>query len=362
MKLLQWRYSLLLMPVMFWLPAGNIQAASLGVTCSAAMNTEPGGIGTVNLGTITTDNVRNARITGMLKYSCTNNSGTAGHISVCLAVDGGSYKPSVVSPRYMAIDGATANTRPRLEFSMTLLDGAQGVKTWGTRSFGTSSEYFSGILPMAANTTPILGEARVEIALTSASGNNNATASQGTYISDFRADGRTALTFKADTNKGGASCLDADTPAVNRFPFIVQAAVQPDCKITTKPSNIDLKSVSASATDIKGETSIGVTCTNGGNYYIGLAPMIPNPNSDPNSGSGLLKGAGNDPDMVPYQLFSDFARTKKWGNTATSTMEGNGVADIGTGSPQSLPIYVTVPSADFKPDIYSDTVNIRVNY
>jgi len=41
---------------------------------------------------------------------------------------------------------------------------------------------------------------------------------------------------------------------------------------------------------------------------------------------------------------------------------GNGVKDIGNGLVQNKTVYVTVPSADFKPDTYTDTVTIHVNY
>ncbi|MBS0318409.1 MAG: spore coat protein U domain-containing protein, partial [Proteobacteria bacterium] len=51
-----------------------------------------------------------------------------------------------------------------------------------------------------------------------------------------------------------------------------------------------------------------------------------------------------------------------WGNTATATTVGNGVTGTGTGIAQSIPVYAKAPTADFQPDIYTDTVVVTVNY
>jgi spore coat protein U-like protein len=66
---------------------------------------------------------------------------------------------------------------------------------------------------------------------------------------------------------------------------------------------------------------------------------------------------------VPYQLTSTAgAGGTIWGNTATSTAVGNGVAGTGTGAAQSLTVYATAASANFTPDSYADTVTVNVNY
>ena len=76
-----------------------------------------------------------------------------------------------------------------------------------------------------------------------------------------------------------------------------------------------------------------------------------------------MSGTGGNLDKVPYQLRSTAGINGTiWGNTATSTTVGNGVADFGTGSNKSHTVFVTVPSVDVRPDNYSDTVTINVNY
>lgn len=68
-------------------------------------------------------------------------------------------------------------------------------------------------------------------------------------------------------------------------------------------------------------------------------------------------------DQVLYQLRSTSGTSGTiWGNTATSTSVGNGVAGTGTGSAASYNIYGTATVANYTPDSYQDQVVINVNY
>lgn len=71
-----------------------------------------------------------------------------------------------------------------------------------------------------------------------------------------------------------------------------------------------------------------------------------------------MSGTGNNPDKIPYQLLRD----SEGGRVAWGNGEGNWAVDVGTGEAKTKNIHVTVPSADFKPDNYSDTVTVHVNY
>lgn len=351
-NIFQWRYSLFLMLILLLWLSTNARAA-LSVTCEAGMNTAPGGAGIVNFGTINSANANNENIKGTLNYSCTNTGDTAGYVAVCLAADGGEYNNTAVDRRYMERPRNGIfdfiSSRRRLNFTMTL----SGGQTWGTRS-GAGSEYSSGQLAIGANST-ITGSEVINFSMNG--DNNNAT--QGVYTNNFGNGNHTALTFRASENSSGLNCATG-SQGLGRFPFIVQAAIEPSCTITAT-SNVNLGARSASATNITGSNSSAITvnCTNGGSYYIGLKPSNNNIN-----GAGVMSGltTGNT-DKVPYQLRSSAGIGGTiWGNTATPTMVGNGVAGIGTGSPKSHEVFVTVPSADFRPDNYSDTVTIKVNY
>ncbi len=350
-NIFQWRYSLFLILLPLLLPIGNAQAA-LSVTCEAGMNTAPGGAGIVNFGTITGSNANTASTTGTLSYSCTNTGDTAGYVSVCLATDGGEYTQTNVNTRYMQRGGTGGNAARRLNFTMKL----PGGDIWSTRGNGTGSEYNSGSLSIGANST-VTGSVAINVAMKA----TNTSATAGAYTNNFGNGNHTALTFRTSltspaptdcTTGGGAQGLD-------RFPFIVQAAIEPSCKITAT-SDVNLGSRSASETNITGSNSSAITvnCTSGGSYYIGLKPF-----NNSTTGAGVMSGTGGNLDKVPYQIRSTAGINGTiWGNTATSTTVGNGVADFGTGSNKTHEVFVTVPNADFKPDNYSDTVTISVNY
>lgn len=118
-----------------------------------------------------------------------------------------------------------------------------------------------------------------------------------------------------------------------------------------------LGTVASTATNTWSSTNISVTCPNGTAYYIGLAPS-----NGSSTGAGALTGTGGNTDQPAYQLRSGSSSGPVWGNTATATSVGNGVSGTGTGSAQSKTVYATLPSANYRPDTYQDTVTVNVNY
>ena len=141
--------------------------------------------------------------------------------------------------------------------------------------------------------------------------------------------------------------------------FQVTLTIQKACTVTAgAASNIALGTQPATATNVLGNNTITVNCSKTTPYYIGLAPS-----NASTAGAGTLSGTGANTDLVPYKLTSTVGPSGTvWGNTATATTVGNGVAGTGTGASQTITVYVTVPSANFTPDTYTDTVNINVNY
>jgi spore coat protein U-like protein len=142
--------------------------------------------------------------------------------------------------------------------------------------------------------------------------------------------------------------------------FQVTLTVLKVCSVTAGAgSNIALGTQSATATNVLGSNTISVTCTKTTPYFIGLSPS-----NNSTTGAGILSGAtGGNTDTIAYKLSSTAGPSGTvWGNTATSTAVGNGVAGTGSGSAQSLTVYVTVPAMNYTPDNYSDTVTVNVNY
>ena len=143
---------------------------------------------------------------------------------------------------------------------------------------------------------------------------------------------------------GASSSLPATATIVNA------------CTVSSS-SALALGTVSAAASGVSGSTAISINCSSGTAYYVGLSPSNGN-----TVGGGALSGTGINTDKPPYQLRSVSSAGPVWGNTATATSVGNGVAGTGTGSAQTLTAYATLPSANFTPDSYSDTVTVNVNF
>lgn len=146
--------------------------------------------------------------------------------------------------------------------------------------------------------------------------------------------------------------------------FQVKMKVTKDCSVVAgSGSNIDFGSQDSSATNLTGTSNISVTCAKNTPYFIGLAPA--NSNS---AGAGVMLAQNTLPvtgntDTVAYQLRSTAGMAGTvWGNTATGTVVGNGVAGTGNGSAQTIPVFATVPSANVTADDYLDTVTINVNF
>ncbi len=161
----------------------------------------------------------------------------------------------------------------------------------------------------------------------------------------------------------GAAQADSVTPAPQ---FQVKIKINKTCKVATAPTDIVLggaPGVASDATNVTGNMTFSVNCSKSTPFFIGLAPSTAN--GGDTAGNGKMKGTGASPDSVPYTLYSDNGTTV-WGNTATTTDKGNGVTDTGAGmgasAVKSFTVYAKAPSADYKPDSYSDTVTVNINY
>ena len=98
------------------------------------------------------------------------------------------------------------------------------------------------------------------------------------------------------------------------------------------------------------------TCTSGAEALITM-------NAGASAGSGsadapvrrMTAGPGK---YLDYQVYSDVARDTVWGNTVPT-----GVALTGTGVPQSLTVYGSIPSAQVVPEgDYTDRIYVTISY
>lgn len=146
--------------------------------------------------------------------------------------------------------------------------------------------------------------------------------------------------------------------------FNVSLTVNKTCSVTTtSSSNITFSSVNAGTAPTSANGTFSVNCSNTTPFNVGLAPS-----NASTAGTGTMKGTGsNSTTTVAYQLYQNTGLTTVWGNTATASSVGNGVAGTGNGMNSSKAISETVYAAvtgstDVAPDTYSDTVTINVNF
>jgi spore coat protein U-like protein len=136
----------------------------------------------------------------------------------------------------------------------------------------------------------------------------------------------------------------------------VSAQIPSNCTVTAG-TTLSLGTVVATASAVSGSTTILVNCTLATPYYLGLSPS-----NGSTTGAGILTGTGSNTDQPAYQLRSVSTSGPVWGNTATSTAVGNGVAGTGNAVTQAITVYASLPSANYTPDTYTDTVTVNVNY
>jgi spore coat protein U-like protein len=127
----------------------------------------------------------------------------------------------------------------------------------------------------------------------------------------------------------------------------------PSCFVSA--SDLDFGTDSLLSGNIDRTSTVSVTCAAGQAYSVRL-------NQGTTTGgtttTRLMKHASSSV-TIPYQLFSDAARSQNWGNTAAS-----GVNGTGTGSSVDHTVYGRVPAQAVAPQAgaYSDIVTVTVVY
>ena len=316
--------------------------AHAAVICTATMTD-------VNFGSV--DLVAGVGLTssGTLTYTCTNDATSATNVRVCFNIGDGNESLGFFNPRRMK-SGANV-----LQFQIFHTSGGT---VWGSSGNGTVPFPFTASFSVPRRSGGVNGSFTGSTTMTGQLASGQAAAPVGSYQDFFStAGGHTAISW----SNGSAAPTNCTGNSSGAFPFTVKATVIKSCTVTAgAASEIQIGAASgvpADAVSSSGTNSIGVTCSGGTPYYIGLRPS-----NNSTSGAGLMSGTGGNTDKVPYQLRSVSTTGNAWGNTATATTVGNGVGGMGTGVVQSIPVFAVAPSADFTPDNYADTVTVIVNY
>ncbi|WP_252145783.1 Csu type fimbrial protein [Yokenella regensburgei] len=270
-------------------------------------------------------------------YSCAKELGDVlAGINLCFNI-GNSGVSGAIATRTMSSAGPPAST-----LNYQLYQNAGNTVVWGSQyQTGTT---FPMVQLTLLNLTPVTGSLTVYAQVPTP---------QSAPVPGAFQDSYTASTALVTLNVGLlAPPTTCGTTVAATFPFNVTATVVKQCNVSYA-NNVSFGSVTASQSNITSFNTLGVACTSNTPYTIGLVPSNSN-----TAGSGAMKGTGSNTDTVPYQLSSTAGPSGTvWGNTAQNT-----VAGTGTGSTVAYTVYGTVPSANYTPDSYSDTVTINVTY
>lgn len=322
--------------------AWTAHAALAATTCTATMTDLDFGANV--------DPLVGATASATLNYSCTT-SGAANNAAVtilaCFSIgDGSAGDGLTIVPRRMTQSGTNP---PYLNFNV--YTSAAGATLWGTfwQPAYAPPQVSIARTGNGTSTGSLTAYGRIP--------GSQATVTPGAYTDVFSA-GHTTLDYRYREGNGSApaDCRNGGSggAANGSFSFTARATVPAVCTITTA-SNLNFASPTNLLTSNLDQTStIGLTCTNGANWQIGLD------NGANASGAQRRMRLGATGNYVGYELYRDSTRTQRWGSTLNSdTRSGSG-----SGTAQTVTVYGRVPPQAPMPaaGAYKDTILVTVTY
>ena len=152
---------------------------------------------------------------------------------------------------------------------------------------------------------------------------------------------------------GTQSHADTGTSNMN-----VSATIKHSCSIDNTPMAFGAYDgvVANASTALNATATVISSCTSGAAALITM-------NAGNSAGSGsddvpVRRMASEAGDYLVYQVYSDVSRETVWGNAVPI-----GVALTGTGLPQTLTVYGSIPSAQMVPEgDYNDQIIVTITY
>lgn len=327
-----------------------LAAATMAFVCLPAhawLNCSFGTVPTLNFGTIDPLSGQLPTTSATFTVSCTKGGGDIGNTAnVCLYIgDGSAGNGNTYQPRRMQ---AAASNYAGFQINKD----SNNQTFWGTYSpngtplrvsFPLTGRRGSATVTLYAQMVPYGGSTDLSNLV------------PGAYQSNYDAD----HTYWESTLTSWQTADDYCNPKLysdqsGRFPFIVQATVNKQCRIT-ETNTLDFGTVNdLSAAAAQQVSTLKVQCTNQTPYRIGL-----DNGKQPLSGQRRMVMSTNPAEFVSYDLYRDAARTQRWGNTASiDTQPGTG-----SGQAQSYTIYgkVLAPQNPMA-GTYNDTIQVLVTY
>lgn len=252
--------------------------------------------------------------------------------TACFSIGDGLQGGGNANPRRM-LDGAA---RP-LWFQL-YTDPAR-TQIWGSSTFGSNT-------PVKLNLSlGSFGSSSGNITLYGRVIGGQATLAAGAYQDAFTGS-HTLITINNGLFGPPNSCSLISSG--NSFPFTASAQVSANCTVSASAMNFGSAGVLLGNADAT--STIGVQCSNGVSYQVGLG--------DGTHASGSTRRMAAAGGFVAYELYRNSGRTQRWGNAAGSTVLGTG-----TGGMQNLTVYGRVGAqATPAAGTYTDTIVVSVTY
>lgn len=129
----------------------------------------------------------------------------------------------------------------------------------------------------------------------------------------------------------------------------VSATVEQACYLDVRPVRFgDLRS---DATRAEADSALAVQCTPNTAFVVSMD----NGQHHAEGGRRMAAGGG---EFLAYELYSDAARTRRWGASLTESVGGQ----VSGESAVTLPIYARVEAVQAKAGAYSDVVTVTVSF
>lgn len=307
-------------------PVQVVHAAQDPVICSASM---PGGL---NFGTIDALSPSNTDVISTLNIQCQSNVRQGYYVTVCFNIGEGANPLSGANRTLLS--GSNA-------LSYQIYSDAARTQIWGSVN--------SSVYPTPVRLDFYLGGRRSYSQNLSVYGRlfgSQNTAPTGLY-QDTYTNPQVRITGVLTYSYGSGSCDSFGQDAGLFSSVTVNATVASNCLVNA--SNLNFGTASLISGSIASTSTLGVQCTNGTAYQVGLN------NGQHAVGSQRYMASGTN--QVAYGLYQDGAHTQIWDN-GTSRKSG-----VGSGQVVNQTVFGLVPAQPTVPaGSYSDTVQVNVSY
>ena len=310
---------------------------ALGTGTAFAQNCWNGGKSDINFGTLPKGGTSD--MTGDVKVTCQSSGNTPMYFLMCVYASG--YPTATdINPRLMSNNNAGGVSRT---MAYNLYSNPARSQIIGPVGNGSYTTYVytppSTVQGQTTFTIPIYGRA------TAAS---DLPGGQTFYSYNNTISVVWAAGVGAPPSSCNSSAVKTGTETIQ---IQTQATTSNSCAVSVSAADMDFGSTSSLGTARDSTSTITLNCPPNTSWWLGL-------NNGLNSSGTQRRMAGPAGDLVRYELYSDLARSMRWGSTqGTDTVSGSG------GNPASVTVYGRVPAqAGVTPGTYSDTITVTLTY